>query len=345
MNTSLNDSLSFNVTNTQKVKLTVLLVVVTMHAALALLLSTIDVPLKQENKKIEPIQIQLLSLAPEVEVETLPPEVIKQTTPQSAKTVKSQSNSTPVVADREPTVVPTPKPEVVPKVEPNTQPKLEPKNEPKVTSKVKPTKTPETKLDNPPKPAETVTPTTPIETSSLPKAVTVDNSSRTTTVISANGSDQDKSHTASKNAGGVESKASQPVATNNTTGSASATSSNAGDTSGSSSNPGESGAVASGPIQISASRANASWVSQPRFELPDRVNTPRNSGKVFSVILKLTVDKQGKITKAELASPSGNRIIDRAALSAVKSGRFRPFKENNVPVVGLVYLPVDYPVP
>lgn len=102
-------------------------------------------------------------------------------------------------------------------------------------------------------------------------------------------------------------------------------------------------AANSGPVTFSASQA--SWVRAPNLSFPERARQQGRSGDVFNVSLKLTVDKQGKITQVQLLSSSGNAIIDREAQREVRRARLHPFIRNGVPVVGVVTLPLQYKIP
>ena len=102
-------------------------------------------------------------------------------------------------------------------------------------------------------------------------------------------------------------------------------------------------AASNTPMNFSASNAN--WSSKPNFSFPDRASRGASSGDTFNVVLLLRVNKQGGIDSVSLAQSSGNAILDREAQRQVRSGKFRPFMNNGVPVVGNVTLPVSYAVP
>ena len=63
------------------------------------------------------------------------------------------------------------------------------------------------------------------------------------------------------------------------------------------------------------------------------------------MVLILQVNKQGGIDNVSLAQSSGNAALDREAQQQVRSGKFKPFTKNGVPVVGNVTLPISYAVP
>ena len=91
---------------------------------------------------------------------------------------------------------------------------------------------------------------------------------------------------------------------------------------------------------------NADWASAPRFSFPERAARRARSGDTFNVVLSLRVNKQGGIDSVSLAKSSGNPVLDKEAQRQVRSGKFKPFTNNNgVPVVGNVTLPISYTVP
>jgi len=97
------------------------------------------------------------------------------------------------------------------------------------------------------------------------------------------------------------------------------------------------------PVSFTASPAN--WASAPNFSFPDRAARRARSGDTLSVVLVLRVNKQGGIDNVRIAQSSGNPLLDKEARRQVRSGRFKPFTKNGVPVVGDVTLPISYAVP
>ena len=76
--------------------------------------------------------------------------------------------------------------------------------------------------------------------------------------------------------------------------------------------------------------------------MPHSITQHLEPGEQLTVLLKLTVDKQGKITQVDIAESSGNNRFDRAAQKQIRSGRFRPFTQNGTPVKGIVIIPMTY---
>lgn len=102
-------------------------------------------------------------------------------------------------------------------------------------------------------------------------------------------------------------------------------------------------AVSNEPVNFTASTAN--WATAPAFSFPARAARRASSGDVFTVVLILRVNKQGGIDSVRISQSSGNRRLDQEAQKQVRSGTFKPFTKNGVPVVGNVTLPISYEVP
>ena len=97
------------------------------------------------------------------------------------------------------------------------------------------------------------------------------------------------------------------------------------------------------PVNFTASNAN--WASAPNFSFPERAAKRARSGDTLNVVLILRVNKQGGIDSVRIAQSSGNSLVDKEAQRQVRSGKFKPFSKNGVPVVGNVTLPIAYAVP
>lgn len=102
-------------------------------------------------------------------------------------------------------------------------------------------------------------------------------------------------------------------------------------------------AASNEPVNFTASAAN--WASAPNFSFPDRAARRARSGDTLNVVLVLRVNKQGGIDSVRVAQSSGNSLLDKEAQRQVRSGKFKPFTKNGVPVVGNVTLPIAYAVP
>ena len=102
-------------------------------------------------------------------------------------------------------------------------------------------------------------------------------------------------------------------------------------------------AASNEPVNFTASNAN--WASAPNFSFPERAAKRARSGDTLNVVLVLKVNKQGGIDSVRIAQSSGNSLVDKEAQRQVRSGKFKPFSKNGVPVVGNVTLPIAYTVP
>ena len=102
-------------------------------------------------------------------------------------------------------------------------------------------------------------------------------------------------------------------------------------------------AASNEPVNFTASAAN--WASAPNFSFPERAASRAHSGDTLNVVLVLRVNKQGGIDSVRIVQSSGNSLVDKEAQRQVRSGKFKPFTKNGVPVVGNVTLPIAYAVP
>ena len=102
-------------------------------------------------------------------------------------------------------------------------------------------------------------------------------------------------------------------------------------------------AASNEPVNFTASAAN--WASAPNFSFPERAARRARSGDTLNVVLVLRVNKQGGIDSVRIVQSSGNSLVDKEAQRQVRSGKFKPFTKNGVPVVGNVTLPIAYAVP
>lgn len=107
----------------------------------------------------------------------------------------------------------------------------------------------------------------------------------------------------------------------------------------------EKAAAAASNMPVNFTASNANWSSPPNLSFPNRAARGARSGDTYNVVLVLRVNKQGGIDSVRLAQSSGNAQLDRAAQRQVRSGKFKPFTKNGVPVVGNVTLPISYAVP
>ena len=87
------------------------------------------------------------------------------------------------------------------------------------------------------------------------------------------------------------------------------------------------------PVTFSA--GDASWRRPPNFSC----NSEDTNGAALTAAFRYTVDKQGNASVIQTKS-TGNPRLDRQLLAQAKSGKFHPFTQGGIPVVGMVNLPV-----
>ena len=68
----------------------------------------------------------------------------------------------------------------------------------------------------------------------------------------------------------------------------------------------------------------------------------RRLGLRGRVVVRLFIDVTGAITRVELATSSGHRLLDEAALSSLRTWRAQPARRGGVPVATVELQPVDF---
>ena len=90
-----------------------------------------------------------------------------------------------------------------------------------------------------------------------------------------------------------------------------------------------------GPVNFSAS--DASWIDPPKLEkVADMYFGGKQNAEAITVTLKLTVNKQGKVTNADVISGKVDASTRNQIIRATKKARLKPFTQNKAPVVGKV---------
>lgn len=80
-------------------------------------------------------------------------------------------------------------------------------------------------------------------------------------------------------------------------------------------------------------------VSSPSPRYPTRALRRGESGEV---LLRVHVDVRGAPERIEVASSSGSRDLDRAAIAGVRRWRFSPAMQGGAPVAGTVNVPIRF---
>ena len=65
-------------------------------------------------------------------------------------------------------------------------------------------------------------------------------------------------------------------------------------------------------------------------------------GERGTVVVRAEIGPDGVPTSVSIAAGSGSRLLDRAALDAVKRWRFHPAQANGQPTVGTVTVPIEF---
>ena len=80
-------------------------------------------------------------------------------------------------------------------------------------------------------------------------------------------------------------------------------------------------------------------VSTPSPDYPYSARTRRRQGLV---LIRLDVEADGRVSRAEVLESSGDAALDEAALGALGRWRLRPATEGGRPVAGRVEVPVRF---
>jgi protein TonB len=99
------------------------------------------------------------------------------------------------------------------------------------------------------------------------------------------------------------------------------------------------------PSPIPGPPAPAIVEAKPKYLENDPPHYPRvarRRGYSGTVVVQVLVNRSGRAEEVQLASSSGHRILDKAALSAVSEWRFEPGTKNGIPVSMRVKVPVRF---
>lgn len=93
------------------------------------------------------------------------------------------------------------------------------------------------------------------------------------------------------------------------------------------------------PAPTSSDRATPQPLSTPAPRYPQEA---LRMGAGGTVRVRVTVAADGSVDRLELASGSGNRHLDRAAMEAVRRWRFQPATRGGQPVSAEVVVPISF---
>ncbi len=307
------------------------IVVVTLHGVTAAALVNMNSPKPpdQQPDEVVPVEIQLISPVieskpePEAELKTEPelkPAPKPDTAPKVVTKAKVEQEPKPKakpVFEPEPVKPPAEKPPPEPKPEPKTEPKLQPKLQPKPA----------------PKP-EVNTVTVDNSNSEIKQQAAREQAAREQAAREQAAREQAAREQAAREQAAREQAAGEQAAREQAAREQAAREQAAREQAAR-----EQAAASNTPISVSASEA--SWQRAPNISLSKRTRSKVLPGDSYSVLLKMTVDKQGNIQNVAVVSSSGNALVDKDALKAVNRAKFNPFKRNGMAVVGIVELPIN----
>ena len=68
----------------------------------------------------------------------------------------------------------------------------------------------------------------------------------------------------------------------------------------------------------------------------------KKSGWEGTVLLRVTVETNGRASKVDVSRSSGRKVLDDAAVKAVKRWTFRPARDGNIPIRSVVVIPLKF---
>lgn len=68
----------------------------------------------------------------------------------------------------------------------------------------------------------------------------------------------------------------------------------------------------------------------------------KKSGWEGTVLVRVTVEKNGRASQVDISRSSGHKVLDAAALKAVKRWTFRPARDGNIPIRSIVVIPLKF---
>lgn len=84
---------------------------------------------------------------------------------------------------------------------------------------------------------------------------------------------------------------------------------------------------------------DATLIGQPRPAYPPEAF---RAGEEGTVMVQARIDANGTVSGVEIVRRSGSRTLDRAAMSEVRTWKFRPAMRDGKVVAATVQVPVDY---
>ena len=68
----------------------------------------------------------------------------------------------------------------------------------------------------------------------------------------------------------------------------------------------------------------------------------KKSGWEGTVLVRVTVETNGKASQVDVSRSSGHKVLDNAAVKAVRKWAFRPARDGNIPIRSVVVIPLKF---
>ncbi len=68
----------------------------------------------------------------------------------------------------------------------------------------------------------------------------------------------------------------------------------------------------------------------------------KKSGWEGTVLVRVTVEKNGRASQVDVSRSSGHKVLDDAALKAIRRWTFRPARDGNIPIRSVVVIPLKF---
>ena len=68
----------------------------------------------------------------------------------------------------------------------------------------------------------------------------------------------------------------------------------------------------------------------------------KKSGWEGTVLVRVTVEANGRASKVDVSRSSGHKVLDDAAVKAIKRWSFRPARDGNIPIRSVVVIPIGF---
>lgn len=97
--------------------------------------------------------------------------------------------------------------------------------------------------------------------------------------------------------------------------------------------------VAADPTPRTVSVEGVAYKRQPQVEYPEQA---RRRGDTGTVLIRALIDGNGRVDSVSIEQSSGNRLLDQAAIRAVKRASFHPYRENGATQSVFTLIPIAF---